>query len=61
MNASSKLRGKLSVVCPYEACHKDGKNILGGGFGSLIGPCVNDSHAWCKDICILKEQYSCVD
>jgi hypothetical protein len=45
MTASSQLRGKLSVVCPYEACHKDGNNILGGGSGSLIGPCVNDAHA----------------
>ena len=45
MTASSQLRGKLSVACPYEACHKDGRNILGGGSGSMIGPCVNDAHA----------------
>jgi hypothetical protein len=45
MNASSQLRGKLNVVSPYEACHKDGNNILGGGSGSLIGPCENDAHA----------------
>jgi hypothetical protein len=30
MTASSQLRGNLSVECPYEACHKDGSNILGG-------------------------------
>jgi hypothetical protein len=29
MTASSQLRGKLSVECPYEACHKDGNIILG--------------------------------
>jgi hypothetical protein len=45
MTTSSQLRGKLSVACPYEACHKDGNDILGGGSGSLIGPCVNDAHA----------------
>jgi hypothetical protein len=45
MTASSQLRGKLSVVCPYEAFHKDGNNILGGGSRSMIGPCVNDAHA----------------
>ena len=61
MAASSQLRGKLSVECPYETCHKDDNNILGGGSGSLIGPCVNDAHAWCKDICILKAQYGYLD
>jgi hypothetical protein len=45
MTARSQLRGNLSVVCPYEAFHKDGSNILGGGSGILIGPCVNDAHA----------------
>jgi hypothetical protein len=29
MTESPQLRGKLSVECLYEACHKDGNNILG--------------------------------
>ena len=29
MAAIPRLRRKLSVECLYEACHKDGNNILG--------------------------------
>jgi hypothetical protein len=43
MTASSQLRGKLSVECLYETCHKNDWKILGRRiWKSDMSMCMND-------------------